>query len=137
MDEFVRAGEFLDAGRADLAEALIRRGLERSPGSGGGHALLSLTFTLTGRRREAKAEAAEALRCAPNDAFAYYVQGCALLEAGNVSEAEAAAEQALKIAPLHWPHAHLLARIRFAQKRFQACRALVESAWAGILRIRG
>ena len=125
MEEFTRASEFLDAGRSDLAESLVRRGLERDPDNAFGHAILSLACTLSKRLPEAEAEALEAIRLAPGNPFGHYVLGCALQDAGRVIEASGAATRALELDPVNWTHVHLMGRVRFAQRRLEECRDLV------------
>jgi tetratricopeptide (TPR) repeat protein len=116
-DPFRAAAEILGGGRADLAEPLVRRGLEADPDSPFGHALLALCLHHKEDVDGAEREAREAVAQGPGFPFGHYVLGLVLLKSKKVVEAEAAAMSALDLAPEDENHLALLGRVRLARKR--------------------
>ena len=116
-DSFQAASEMLAGGRHDLAEPLIRRGLQRDPDSPFGHALLALCLHHKDDAAGAEREAAEAVAQAPDFPFCHYVRGLILLKAKKTAEAEEAALTALDLDPENENHLALLGQVRLAQKR--------------------
>lgn len=125
MDPFHAASDLLAGGRCDLAEPLVKRGLEADPDSPFGHALLALCLHHQDRDG-AVAEAREAVALGPDQPFCHYVLGMVLLKARKVPEAEAAARSALELDPENESHLALLGHVRVAQKRHAEALALVE-----------
>ncbi len=125
MDPLHAASELLAGGRSDLAEPLVKRGLEADPDSPFGHALLALCRHHQDRDG-AVAEAREAVALGPDLPFCHYVLGMVLLKAKQVPEAEAAAQVALELDPENENHLALLGHVRVAQKRHPEALALAE-----------
>jgi tetratricopeptide (TPR) repeat protein len=117
VDPFQAASEMIAGGRHDLAEPLVRRGLQRQPDSPFGHALLALCLHHKDDVQGAEREAREAVALAPDVPFCHYVHGRLLLSAKRVAEAETAALTALDLAPENESHHALLGQVRIAQKR--------------------
>ena len=117
MDPLQAASEMLAGGRYDLAEPLIRRGLQQDPESPFGHALLALCLHHKDDVEGAEREAGEAVARAPDFPFCHYVRGLILLKAKKVAEAETAALTALDLDPENENHLALLGEVRLAQKR--------------------
>ncbi|HEX7902143.1 MAG TPA: tetratricopeptide repeat protein [Planctomycetota bacterium] len=130
MDPFQGAFEMLAGGRPDLAEPLIRRGLQRQPDSPFGHALLALCFHHRDDHAAAEREAREAVAQAPDVPFCHYVLGRVLLSAKRIAEAETAALTALDLLPENEGHLALLGQIRIAQKRGAEALELAERGLA-------
>ncbi len=125
MDPLQAAADLLAAGRHDLAEPLVKRGLEANPDSSFGHALLALCLHRQDREG-ALAEAREAVALGPDLPFSHYVLGMVLLQDKKVPEAERAALAALELEPENENHLGLLGHVRVAQKRHDEALALAE-----------
>jgi len=117
VDPFQAASEMIAGGRHDLAEPVIRRGLQANPDSPFGHALLALCLHYKDDPEGAAREAREAVVLSPDTAFCHYVLGMVLVEAKKIAEAETAALTALDLDPENESHLALLARVRLRQKR--------------------
>src|SRR5262245_2550591 len=110
---FSRAAQLFDSGRADLAERLVRRDLERDPSDARSHALLAMCLRRLNQHGEALCEAHEAVRLAPDLAFAQYALGVVHCAEGRkgLSQARSALVQAIGLNPRNAEFQFVLAAV--------------------------
>src|SRR5262245_37085564 len=94
-----RAQMLHDRHRYDLAEKMCREILGTDPTNHRAHALLALSLSARGKKKEALRSIQEAVHLAPIHARHHHVRGLLFANAGKLNEAESSCREALRLDP--------------------------------------
>lgn len=119
---------YLQRGRADLAEAPLRRALAEDPDDGYRMAQLALALAQLGRSKEALPLAEGAVGRAPDEPMPMFVLAMVLLGLDRYKQAEARARELLEIEPDDADNLGLLAATLAPQRKWRAALEAAEDA---------
>ena len=125
--DFDRAMVLYRQSRFDLAERFFRGFLAVDPKSWLAHAYIAYCLAEQRRTKQAVEEGREAVRLAPEAAFAYYVLAKALFQAKTLTAAQRAIDEAIRLDPSRVCYFSLKAAILFDRRRRRAALACAQS----------
>ncbi|MBI5359441.1 MAG: tetratricopeptide repeat protein [Planctomycetes bacterium] len=122
-----KAGFLIHHARYDQAEKEIRGLLADHPENGIAHSMLALVLLHDQRRKkESITEAEKAVGMMPDSAYAFYILSVVHLNHENITNAERAIEEALKIDPEEPDYYYVYSSVRMQQKRHREALKLAE-----------